>query len=770
VTDLDATPSVLLERRAAVIGNRTLGGRALCSAVSDATDAWLGALLHDATDGRTDGLALVAAGGYGRRELAPWSDIDVWLLHDGRTGVNKLAEQLWYPVWDAGLHLGHAVRTHKQALDMIGDDLDTATAALSARHVAGDPSVSARLADEAEVRWRRRSPRWLTELHRRVLVRHEEAGEVAFLLEPDLKEGHGGLRDVHALRWAEVGRPVLLPGDAAALVVGEDILLDIRVALHRAITRPNDVLLLERQDEVARAVGEANADTLMATLATAARSIAWTSDEVWRRVERTLHRRSRVFRREQHLAPGLVLRDNEVHLIDAMDPSTDPCLVLRAAVAAASVDAPIDRRTIDRLAEGAPAMPDPWPDEARELLVALLATGRSAIAVLETLDQRGLLVRILPEWEPVRSRPQRNALHRFTVDRHLCETAANAAPLASTVPRPDLLLIGAWLHDLGKGYPGDHTEVGQELLSVIGTRMGFSDDDVAVLTSLVRNHLLLPDVATRRDLSDDDVIVDVAKEVGSIGTLELLAALSEADGLATGPSAWNSWKAELVGQLVERVAHVLRGGEGEAPERAGWPDRGVLELMTQGRTVVRLDAAWLTVVAPDRTGLFSRVAGALALRGVSILAADAHSEEGMAASRFRVEPGAEVDWEEVVAEVRKSIEGRLAIDARLSTRTNGGRRAPAGLRLVAEPTVRIDNHASGTFTIVEVRAPDRLGVLYRITRALADVDLDIRIAKISTLGHEVYDAFYVRTAAGGKLADRDHVRELERAVLHQLSL
>jgi [protein-PII] uridylyltransferase len=197
----------------------------------------------------------------------------------------------------------------------------------------------------------------------------------------------------------------------------------------------------------------------------------------------------------------------------------------------------------------------------------------------------------------------------------------------------------------------------------------------------------------------------------------------------------------------------------------------VLETMTKGRTVVSTDDGWLTVIAPDRPGLFSRVAGALALKGVTIYAADAHSEDGMAASRFRVEApvGEEVDWEETIGDVRRAIDGRLAIDARLAHRNRSLRRT-AGLRLVAEPTVRVDNNASGTSTVVEVRAPDRPGALYRITRALADLDLDIRIAKIETLGNKVYDTFYVRTAAGGKLADRDHVHELERAILHQLSL
>ncbi|MCU1373273.1 MAG: glnD, partial [Actinomycetia bacterium] len=477
----------------------------------------------------------------------------------------------------------------------------------------------------------------------------------------------------------------------------------------------------------------------------------------------------RAFRRERSAGPGLVLRDLEIHVYPSAD-FDDRSLVLRAGAVAAAHKLPIDRESLDLLAVRAPALDGTWPDAARQALVDLLATGQAAIPVLETLDQRRLLERVLPEWTPVRSKPQRNALHRFTVDRHLCEAAANAAGFTSTVARPDLLLVGTWLHDIGKGYPGDHTDVGIELVRTIGTRMGFPPDDVESLVAMVRHHLLLPDVATRRDLADPDVIQGVAAAAGSLQTLELLAALTEADSLATGPSAWGPWKAELVQELVRRAAHVLRGGEPEDFDD-GFPGEDVRALMAQGRTVVRIAGPLLTVVASDRPGLFSRVAGTLALKGLTVLGAEAGGSNGMAASQFRIESGGtEVAWEEVVADVRKAVDGRLAIEARLAQRARTGRRTPAAMRLVAEPSVRVDNTASGTSTVVEVRAPDRVGVLYRITRAFADLDLDIRSAKAATLGHEVVDSFYVRTTSGSKIEDRDHVRELERAILHQLSL
>ena len=196
-------------------------------------------------------MALLAVGGYGRAELAPQSDIDVLLLHTGVKDIGAIAEAIWYPIWDEGLKLGHSVRTPKEALALAADDLDTATSLVTVRHLAGDASLSADLADRALALWRKRARRWLAEISTRVRTRQAEAGEVAFLLEPDLKEGRGGLRDVHAIRWAELAQTVMLEGDDATLEANNDVLLDARVELHRITKRPGDRLLLEEQDEVA---------------------------------------------------------------------------------------------------------------------------------------------------------------------------------------------------------------------------------------------------------------------------------------------------------------------------------------------------------------------------------------------------------------------------------------------------------------------------------------------------------------------------------------
>ena len=759
--------------RAVLEADHQLQGRAMCRAYSDLVDAWLVELLDTALDGDTvpGGVALVAVGGYGRAELSLQSDIDLLLLHDGRPDVAAVADRIWYPIWDEGLKLGHAVRTTHEALSLAGQDLDTATSLLQVRHVAGDRQLTDDLADRALQQWHGGAKRWLTDLSARVRARHATAGEVAFLLEPDLKEGRGGLRDVHALRWAESARRLLWDGDDPALEEAYGDLLAARVELHRRTRRPGDRLLLEEQDAVAAALGE-SADALMHRLAAAARTIIWRSDDAWHRIDASLNRSTgRRARRDKPLGPGLVLRDGQVHLTGDVNVVVDPIAGLRAAVAAARAGTGISRASLDRLAAAARPMSAPWPPEARDALVDLLLAGHPAIAVIEALDQMGLWALLLPEWDAVRSKPQRNAYHRFTVDRHLMEAAANAAALAAQTSRPDLLVLGALLHDIGKGFPGDHTDVGIELLEVIGPRLGLPAADVDVLQAMVRHHLLLPDVATRRDLDDPATVEGVAKAVGDPVTLQLLAALTEADSLATGPAAWGRWKAELVSELVARVAHVLGGGSIEEV-RDDFPTAEHMALLQEGQQVLRGDGDRLTVVAVDRRGLFSRVTGVLALHGLAVLDAAVTSLGGVALEVLRVESsfGPTVGWEKVVIDLERVLEGRLALEARLAERAQTyGARAPRG-PAPAPPHVVVDNDASRDATVLEVHAVDAVGVLYRITRALAELELNIVSAKVQTLGDRVVDAFYVRDLFGQKLVDPATLVEVERALLHELSL
>jgi [protein-PII] uridylyltransferase len=539
----------LRDRRSHLLAEPGLRGEEFCRRYAAQADVWLSGLAERAAGDARRHLALVAVGGYGRSSLCPYSDLDVVLVHNGIRDIGKVADAIWYPVWDEGVHLDHSVRRPSEVLTAAADDVRVALGLLDGRLVWGESRITEPLLEKARAAWRDRlGARYLPLLKEQMAERRATAGDVAFLLEPDLKESHGGLRDVSVLRAISAFAPLLAEyADLASLESATALLTDIRVELHRLAQREHDKLLLQDQDQVAAALGFEDADALMLAVSTAGRQIAWVSDDVWRR--RRLWDPSpepkRRFRRSTpdrvtnlapaDLGPDMIEVDGEIALTPLAPVSDDASLPLRLAATAAKADRPIAKASLHRLADRLPPPGDPWADETRAAFVELLGLGRPAIDKIESLDQHGLFVHLIPEWAAVRNKPQRNAYHTFTVDRHLLEAAALAAGLTDTVERPDLLLVGTLLHDIGKGFPGDHTTVGIEVVDRIATRMGFAEDDVAVLVDLVRHHLLLPDAATRRDLDDPTTIARVAAAAGNRLTLHLLAALTEADSRATRP-------------------------------------------------------------------------------------------------------------------------------------------------------------------------------------------------------------------------------------------
>jgi [protein-PII] uridylyltransferase len=759
---------VILAERDRLLAESTLQGLAWCEAWTAVIDRWLAGLYANVFGDRT-GVCLLAVGGTGRAEMSPRSDIDVMVVHRGSAEeIEPLLADLWYPIWDTGLHLGHALRAANATVVAGDDQLDTTTAMLSGRWLVGDRRLAHEVLDEVQRAWRADAATWLPLLRDRGLARHRVDGEVAFLLEPNVKEGRGGLRDMHELRWIDASGWGIITETPAALAAAYDTLIRARVALHRVAKVDGEVLRLEDQDAIAAAGAFGDADDLMAAVSSAARTLSWQFDRAWQAVARAGQRPLK----PRPLASGVTLRNGEVELGVDLWPERDPTLMLQLGLGAARSESPIASRALETLHERTPDWPQPWPTGAADELVALLLEGSRAIPVLESLDQAELLTRMLPEWAPVRSRPQRNAYHRFTVDRHLWEAATQAARLADRVTRPDLLVIGALLHDLGKGYPGDHTERGEELVAVIAPRMGFDARDAEQLVGLVRHHLLLPDVATRRDLDDPETIDMVAEAVGTVGFLDLLHALTEADSLATGSSAWSPWKAELVEELVERVRlrlGVAGGSEGGQERRSPFPTADILALMGGGEAAIDVDLPHVVVVNVDRPGTFGRLAGVLALHNIDVVGARAHSDEqGMAASQFRIaETSFRADWTAIAADIHRAIRGELALSARLAerARTYRRRRRPAAASVLSPSVVFVDA-ASSNATVIEVRAPDSIGLLHRVGSALAEMGLDIRHATVQTIGPSVVDSFYVRTAAGTTVTDPFHRAEIERALLH----
>ncbi|MYW65322.1 [protein-PII] uridylyltransferase [Streptomyces sp. SID8379] len=791
----DPGPSGYAAARLRLLQEEARSGPPRRSALADLTDDWLTELF-----GRgAQGVSLVAVGGYGRGELSPRSDLDLLLLHDGSADpgeIAALADRIWYPVWDLGLALDHSVRTPAEARKTAGDDLKVHLGLLDARHIAGDLGLTAGLRTAILADWRNQAPKRLPELREMCEERAERQGELQYLLEPDLKEARGGLRDATALR--AVAASWLADAPREGLDDARRRLLDVRDALHLTTGRATDRLALQEQDQVAAELGLLDADTLLRQVYEAARTISYASDVTWREVGRVLKSRSvrpklramlgggkQAPVERSPLAEGVVEMDGEAVLARAAKPERDPVLPLRAAAAAAQAGLPLSLHAVRRMAAAARPLPTPWPAEAREQLVTLLGAGRTTVDVWEALEAEGLITRLLPDWERVRCRPQRNAVHTWTVDRHLVETAVQASELTRRVGRPDLLLVAALLHDIGKGWPGDHSVAGEIITRDVAARIGFDRTDVAVLASLVRHHLLLIETATRRDLEDPATVRAVADAVGSVGTLELLHALTEADALATGPAAWSSWRGSLVADLVKRVSAVLAGDEpvdeetAAAAEPTAEQERLSVEAFRTGGPVLSLRAQTeavgtadgpeplgveLLIAVPDQPGVLPAVAGVLAMHRLTVRTAELRSlslPEGVEGSvlllnwRVAAEYGSLPQAARLRADLVRALDGSLDIAARLAERDAAYPRR----RGVVAPPARVSLASAGSrlATVIEVRAQDAPGLLYRIGHALEASGVRMRSAHVSTLGANAVDAFYVTGLDGAPLPSEEAV-------------
>jgi [protein-PII] uridylyltransferase len=749
----------LTQVRADVLRRPGLVGVELRIALADAYDDWLRKLVPD-----RPGLALVAVGGLARGELAPHSDLDLVLLHDGKIDdLASVADSIWYPIWDAGLGLDHSVRTIDEAVSVAKDDLKALLGLLDVRHIAGDVTMWGPLRARVLEIWRATALKRFPEMREICEQRWAVAGEAAFLLEPNLKDSRGALRDAQQLHALAIAQVVDLP---TSVRTAYPMLLDVRGELHRRTDRAEDVLRLQELESIATALelfddaGTPDQDAVLRMVNDAARTISYEVDAAWRRIEaETRPSRRRLFRGANPdqgrvgLARDVVAQDDEVGLARYCDPSADPGLVMRAARAAAEHDMRLSEFTLLRLADEAADVPVPWPDQVRADFVSLLGTGAPAVQVLESLDHAGLLERVIPEWRDVRSKAQHNPVHRFTVDRHLLEAAAEAAKLTRTVSRPDLLLVGALLHDIGKGYAGDHSVVGAVRAEAIAQRMGFEAADVVTIRALVRHHLLLPDTATRRDLDDPLTVNRVADALnGSADVLKLLHQLTIADAAATGPAAWSDWKAGLIDDLVGRTHLVMKG----APLPAIDPlDEDLRRLAEDNRLAVEIrgeeDPFTVIVAAPDSVGVLYRTAGVLALHSLDVRSASIYTHAGMAINTFVVEPrfGRLPDPAVVRADLARAIDGELGLADRLRQKEQAyARSARAG---EAPPAILWFDDEATDATVVEFRAADSIGLLCRVTAALERCQVDVRLARVSSMAGVAVDSFYVTTRDGDRI-------------------
>ena len=733
---------------------------------SNESDRFLSQLFHKAIQDLGEAemgkeIALAAVGGYGRGELSPGSDLDILFIHSGRVSSEKLkalVNEVLYPLWDTK-SVDHSVRTRSETRDAAISDLRVATGLLDIRLITGNADLVANVQSDALELWRKNAKENLQDLHKSLQERHTRAGELAYLLEPDLKEARGGLRDIQALRAIALSGAVTVPLEKISWA--ESTLNNVRESLHIASGRGKDRLLFQEQDKVAQLLKYADADAMMGDVARAARSVDYLLDYTWHTLEhKGKDGLGRILKRPRvaTVAKNVSASNREIVIDPFTSFNEDPVVGLRAAATAAQLGLPLSLDTCTELSEalkkGEGVLSNPWPREARELLIALIGAGEAMVGIFEILDQEEIIFHWIPEWMSVRSLPQRNALHRHTVDRHMVETAVHAAALTRKVQRPDLLLFAALFHDIGKGTQEDHSERGVRLIEPIAQRIGFDAKDIEVLKNLVLHHLLLSSTATRRDLDDPATIASVVSVIPDVNTLELLHALSIADGEATGSAGWSEWKATLVNDLVQRVKRAMAGAEvAQQPEvsqeQIAQAEKGVLRVTLEEHS----SGYAVEVISPDKPGLLSIVAGVFNISRLDVKSARTKTLGNSAVMYWIVTPephAPEITDTKLHELIAAALVDSKDVEEKLFARAAAYASIPT--IPVPDPEVEIFTDAATDATVIEVRSHDRPGLLFRIGAAITQSKIDIRSAIVTTLGAEAIDTLYVTELTGGPLS------------------
>ncbi|OLA96659.1 MAG: [protein-PII] uridylyltransferase [Candidatus Rokubacteria bacterium 13_2_20CM_69_15_2] len=807
-----------------------------------------------AADAVADGLAatpqvVMALGGYGRGELHPLSDVDLMVIYDGKMSpyVQRMMQELLYSLWDLGLHVGHSLRSLDDCVAMARTDFPSRTSMQEARFLAGDRRLFARFQRvlRQEV-FRRDFGQFLETTLVERDARYRKHGASPYIGEPNVKESAGGLRDMHTAMWlgeAKFGtrtlreladKGLITPREQAAADAALTFLWRVRNELHFFSGHKNDVLTRDLQPRIAKNLGYENDATslgverFMRDYYLHARVIHRVSKRLIARCQETLSRRGSAERRrrQQALADGLVFFDGRLHLADR-DPSqlrVDPARLMKVFghLHRLGCELSLD---LERAVEDSLHLVDDAfrrSDAVGELFLDICRSWGRVCQTFSEMHELGLLGRYLPEFGALTCLVQYDVYHKFSADQHSLlavehlealapgqsAESEGAAPVLSEVEKPELLMLGMLLHDIGKARGHGHVAKGIPLVRGLTARMGLPSADAAAVEFLVAHHLTMSHVAQRRDIDDPKTVTDFAAVVGDPQRLRMLYLLTYADMRAVGPGVLTPWRARILHELYTRTLDLLTGGRVAKPSRTQLAERlhaaakgevdlqavkahlammadrylestGVQRMAEHLRMLGELGEAPvvtalfqhpdlgssdLVVVTRDLPGLFSLIAGTLAASGVNIISAQIHTRaDGIAIDTFQVNDpagdvvGSAAHWARPLDALRAVITGEQSVEALLARRRALGREAtgPGG-----PPKIALDNQLSDSATVIEVKCPDRLGLLYLITRALAGLGLDIVSARIATEIDQAFDTFYVQDREGRKLEDPD---TLERA-------
>jgi [protein-PII] uridylyltransferase len=804
--------------------------------------------------------AMIAVGGYGRKELCLHSDIDILILFNKTipSQAKALTEEIFYPLWDIGMELGYGVRTVKDCLSLSKDDFEVLTSLIDIRFVCGDSPLYLTLTEELEKKViKKTASSFIKWLHGLNTIRMNTFGDASHLLEPNLKEGIGGLRDYHHILWmAKAFLNVREPEDLEHLgkfSLGEyNDLKDcvkfihfVRNYLHQLSGRKNDRLNFEYQEKIARRLGYKNqpkfpaVEQFLSKLHSGMESI-----KILHRSFMSIHSPQRhaepIAIVPKEISKGIHMHNNEICFTSNTALLNDPLILMEIFEHSCRLGLPLSLESRRQVKKFLYLVDDAFMRSKSAVQGFLdIINGKNTVETLDQMFETGFLDAFIPEFGMIRDRVQFDAYHIFPVGRHVLETVSCLKNLSkekdfllldtfADIKDHEHLFLAGLFHDIGKNWK-EHARRGAQIVRNILERMGYEEKGIEEIAFQIANHLLLAETATRRDLDDEKIIIQTARVIGDINRLKVLYLLTWADSKATGPRAWSEWTANLVQELFFKTLHILESGELATPDSSqrisrlksrirrktgesishndferlfdAMPTRYKLstapsDIMRHMEMALRFEKEiskgdpvsfvlevqenktggfWqVSFVGKDRPGLFSDIAGVMALNNINILSSNIYTwRDGTAVDIFYVTRPLDslhpyATWEKVDSLLKGAFSGKVSLSHSLTQKA-----APSILKETGKferpPQVVVDNHSSDFFTLIEVFASDRIGLLYLITRTLFELKLDIRIAKIGSKGDQTADVFYVRDLEGQKIEDENRVKDIKYSLLYQLS-
>jgi [protein-PII] uridylyltransferase len=788
----------------------------------------------------------MAVGGYGRAELAPSSDIDLLLLYSSseKEKLPPLVEKILYPLWDLGLDVSCSSRSINECLKMAQSDLHVKTGLIDGRYLDGEYEFFRKLYGLFSRKALHRKVRKFAEaLAKDLHLRYQKYEDPTYTLEPNIKEGNGGLRDFQVGRWIIRAKyktdrwdSILFPDHSRMLDKSLEFLWTLRNQLHWLSGRKQEDLSFELQEKIAPLLGFSKGtegiEEMMRQYHLSTERISNFVNDILDHVlvEPSRFRRAFLLFKRRRIDENFRMAYGEIYFQNPLIFKRDPTQLMTLFGYCQTYQTKMDFRTEEAVLEALPFMDDRFrhSEKVNQAFLSILRKGERVETILSKMHELGFLSRYIPEFSEIEGRVHYDLYHVHPVDIHSILAVSELEKLRNGVyqkeyplltslmkeiENPEILFLATLLHDIGKGREGEHSFAGAEMAKRIGARMGLPEEDKELIGILISHHLLMVETALRRDLHDEQAILRFANQVKTSNRLKRLYLLTFADIKAVGPEAWTSWKDTLLMELFLRTSHLFERKEHRVmtlkrDEIAGrlkealpgsmvseyiehLPDRYLSsysfdEIVHHLEMARRIDKdlllvqweiekeiqAKVTVCTKDRYGLFSKITGSMFLNRLNIIEAQIHTwENGIALDTFWVEDSTK-EMKRRLQQFEKDLGEILGGKVLLKDLLLIGKESNSIQKKVIPKVpseIKVNNQDSDFYTIVEVTAEDRLGILYDIAQALTDHGCDVHFARISTLGNRIVDVFYVQDTWGEKIKGNQKVENLKEALLHRLT-